>query len=204
MTPAGPIVAAAVQRRRGDPSYLMQILCEVQEALDWIAPETAEAIASQLRIPHTQVQSALQFYSFLYDKPRGAYRAAVFRQHHRPDAGQRRPLASICSNRLGVKRGEVSPDGLVSVDLTSCTGMCDQGPAMLVNNRAVTRLTARRIDEIGDLDARARRSRTSGRPSFSASRTTSGAPTRCSAGRSSRARRCARRSRAAARACSTR
>ena len=54
-------------------------------------------------------------------------------------------------SRLKLKRGEVSPDGLVSVDLTSCTGMCDQGPAMLVNNRAVTRLTARRVDEISDL-----------------------------------------------------
>ena len=52
--------------------------------------------------------------------------------------------------RLRLKRGEVSPDGAVSVDLTSCTGMCDQGPALLVNNRAVTRLTARRVDEICD------------------------------------------------------
>ena len=59
MMPADSIVAAAVERRRGDPTYLLQILREVQEALDWIAPETAEAIASQLRIPFTQVQSAL-------------------------------------------------------------------------------------------------------------------------------------------------
>ena len=53
--------------------------------------------------------------------------------------------------RLKLRRGEVSPDGAVSVDLTSCTGMCDQGPAALVNNRAITRLTARRVDEICDL-----------------------------------------------------
>ena len=53
--------------------------------------------------------------------------------------------------RLKLKRGEVSADGAVSVDLTSCTGMCDQGPALLVNNRPVTRLTARRVDEICDL-----------------------------------------------------
>ena len=41
--------------------------------------------------------------------------------------------------RFGVKRGEASADGLVSVDLTSCTGMCNQGPGMLVNNIAVPR-----------------------------------------------------------------
>ncbi|MGB9194692.1 MAG: NADH-ubiquinone oxidoreductase-F iron-sulfur binding region domain-containing protein, partial [Azonexus sp.] len=34
---------------------------------------------------------------------------------------------------------------------TSCTGMCDQGPALLVNNYAVAGLTATRIDEIAEL-----------------------------------------------------
>lgn len=33
-------------------------------------------------------------------------------------------------------------------DLTSCTGMCDRGPALLVNNRPITRLIVRRVDEI--------------------------------------------------------
>ena len=83
--------------------------------------------------------------------------------------------------RLKLKRGEVSPDGAVSVDLTSCTGMCDQGPALLVNNRAghpPDRAPRRR-----DLRPRARTAFRSpnGRRIFSASRTISAAPTPCSA-----------------------
>ena len=67
--------------------------------------------------------------------------------------------------------------------------MCDQGPALLVNNRAIPRLTPRRIDEICDLiRARSRRSRT-GRRIISRSRTTSAAPTCCSARPTSRDRR---------------
>ncbi len=150
MSSRDPIVAAVVEKYRGDPTYLVQILREAQEALDWIAPETAEAVASQLRIPPTQVQSALQFYSFLYDKPRGRYRL-LFSDNITDRMLGNLALFEHMLSRLKLKRGEVSPDGLVSVDLTSCTGMCDQGPAMLVNNRAVTRLTARRVDEICDL-----------------------------------------------------
>jgi [NiFe] hydrogenase diaphorase moiety large subunit len=45
----------------------------------------------------------------------------------------------------------MSEDGLVSIDTTSCTGLCDQGPAILVNGRAITRLTTARADEICDL-----------------------------------------------------
>ena len=98
----------------------------------------------------TRVESVVEFYSFLYDKPRGRYRILF------SDNITDRMLGSLALfehmlKRLKLRRGEVSPDGAVSVDLTSCTGMCDQGPAILVNNRAVTRLTARRVDEICDL-----------------------------------------------------
>jgi [NiFe] hydrogenase diaphorase moiety large subunit len=59
-------------------------------------------------------------------------------------------LRHMCE-QLWIERGKTSEDGLVSVDTTSCTGMCDQGPALLVNNYAVTRLTRQRVDEICEL-----------------------------------------------------
>jgi [NiFe] hydrogenase diaphorase moiety large subunit len=143
-------VAAAVAKYRGDESYLVQIVREAQASLGWIAPETVSEIATRLNIARTRVESVLQFYSFFYDKPRGAYRLLI------SDNVTDRMLGNLALferllDRLKVQRGEVSADGLVSVDLTSCTGMCDQGPALLVNNIAIPKLTARRIDEIVDL-----------------------------------------------------
>ena len=143
-------VIARVMLRRADPTDLLQILREIQEELGWISPETSRTVASRLGVPMTRVQSVVEFYSFLYDKPRGRYRILF------SDNITDRMLGSLglfehMLKRLRLKRGEVSPDGAVSVDLTSCTGMCDQGPAALVNNRAVIRLTARRVDEICDL-----------------------------------------------------
>jgi len=95
MSSRDPIVAAVVKKYRGDPTYLVQILREAQEALDWIAPETVEAIASQLSIPLTQVQSALQFYSFLYDKPVGQYRL-LFQTTSPTACSATSPCSSIC------------------------------------------------------------------------------------------------------------
>jgi [NiFe] hydrogenase diaphorase moiety large subunit len=65
-------------------------------------------------------------------------------------AGSRRLMRLLCE-RLDVQPGTPRGDGRVSVDTTSCTGMCDQGPALLVNGLAVTNLTAQRIDRIADL-----------------------------------------------------
>ena len=59
-------------------------------------------------------------------------------------------LQRLC-NSLGVMPGHTRADGRVSLHRTSCTGLCDQGPAGLINGRALTWLTARRADEIADL-----------------------------------------------------
>ena len=107
-------------------------------------------VAAALCIPVTRVQSVVQFYSFLYDRPRGRYRI-LFSDNITDRMLGNSALIEHMLKRLKLQRGQTSADGAVSVDTTSCTGMCDQGPAMLVNNRAVTRLTSRRIDEICEL-----------------------------------------------------
>jgi (2Fe-2S) ferredoxin len=59
-------------------------------------------------------------------------------------------LDALC-RKLWIEPGHLSEDGLVSVTTTSCTGLCDQGPAMLVNGRAIGQLSHRRINEIAEL-----------------------------------------------------
>jgi [NiFe] hydrogenase diaphorase moiety large subunit len=66
-------------------------------------------------------------------------------------AGSEALLARLCE-RLGVAPGEVDPQGRFSVDRCSCTGLCDQGPALLVNHhQVVTRLDEARVDRLADL-----------------------------------------------------
>ncbi len=147
-------VAAAVERHNSDPLNLVQIVRETQAALGWLSRETQGEIAERLKIPLDRVESVVTFYAFFYDKPRGAYRLLLSDNITDRMQGNQALLDRLLA-RFAIRRGEVSADGLVSVDLTSCTGMCDQGPAMLVNNTAVPRLSEARIDAIAELiDAR--------------------------------------------------
>jgi [NiFe] hydrogenase diaphorase moiety large subunit len=59
-------------------------------------------------------------------------------------------LTALCE-KLWVEKGRMSEDGLVSVDTTSCTGLCDQGPAILVNGRAIANITPQRLERIAEL-----------------------------------------------------
>jgi [NiFe] hydrogenase diaphorase moiety large subunit len=137
-------------RHGGAPTALLQILREAQEIEGWLPPATITTIAQRLDLPRARVEGVAGFYSFLHLAPAGRYRIRFSDNVTDRMAGSAALLDQLCS-ALWVERGKVSEDGLVSVDTTSCTGMCDQGPALLVNGYAVPRLTPERIREVAEL-----------------------------------------------------
>ncbi|MBL8477968.1 MAG: NAD(P)H-dependent oxidoreductase subunit E, partial [Sterolibacteriaceae bacterium] len=86
-------------------------------------------------------------YSFFHTRPRGQY--CVLWSDNITDRmlGNTDLMDAMCK-KLWLEPGRVSEDGLVSVNTTSCTGMCDQGPAVLVNYRAIPRMTQARLGEL--------------------------------------------------------
>ena len=144
------IVERIVSSYRRDPTCMVQILREVQEACDWIPPEAIDRMQTTLGVPRTKIEGVAGFYSFFYTRPRGKYRVLFSDNVTDRMLGSKALMDRLCMN-LWIERGKVSEDGLVSVGQTACTGMCDQGPALLVNNYAVAGLTATRIDEIAEL-----------------------------------------------------
>ena len=133
-----------------DPTQLLQILWEVQECAGYISPDIAAYLAQKLDIPFARIESVASFYSFLHLEPHGEYRVLFSDNVTDRMLGSQTLMERMCQ-QMWLQPGKVSEDGLVSINTTSCTGMCDQGPAMLVNGRAITRLTPQRIQEIGQL-----------------------------------------------------
>ncbi|MBU0752212.1 MAG: NAD(P)H-dependent oxidoreductase subunit E [Gammaproteobacteria bacterium] len=144
------IVPAILARHGHDATRLMQILRETQESLGWLAPETLTAIASGVGWPRAKVEGTAAFYSFFHLRPRGKY--CVLWSDNITDRmlGNRELMQALCE-KLWLEPGRLSEDGLVSVNTTSCTGMCDQGPAVLVNYRAVTRMDMARVEQMAEL-----------------------------------------------------
>ncbi|HUW39117.1 MAG TPA: NAD(P)H-dependent oxidoreductase subunit E [Rhodocyclaceae bacterium] len=148
--PVGAAVAATTARYRRDPNYILQMLREIQEACEWIPPEAIDGLQDTLHLPRTKIEGVAGFYAFLYMRPRGRYRVLFSDNITDRMLGNMELLRHMCE-QLWIERGKTSEDGLVSVDTTSCTGMCDQGPALLVNNYAIPRLDRQRVDEICEL-----------------------------------------------------
>ena len=144
------VLVPILDRYRRDPTQLVQILREAQDILSYLPPLALTHIAAGLDLPRARVEGVAGFYSFFHLEPVGRYRVLFSDNITDRMLGSGELMERLC-NKLWLERGKISEDGLVSVDTTSCTGMCDQGPALLVNGRALTRLSAERIDRICEL-----------------------------------------------------
>jgi [NiFe] hydrogenase diaphorase moiety large subunit len=154
---AGPVastdadIAQVLARHGCDPHALVQILRELQAAQGWLSRSCLCGVAASLGLTLADVEGVAGFYRFLHTSPVGRYRILFSDNVTDRMLGSETLLADLCQ-RLGVAPGHPRADGLVSVERTSCTGLCDQGPALLVNHhQVVTRLDANRVAELAAL-----------------------------------------------------
>jgi len=141
---------AILERHPHRAERLVQILTEVQADQGWVSPEAAEAVADWTGLPLARVQGVIGFYAFLSGQPQGRYRVLFADNITDRMQGSQALMRHLCE-KLWVEPGKVSTDGLVSVDITSCTGLCDQGPGLLVNGRAIPLASHARLDRIAAL-----------------------------------------------------
>ncbi len=129
------------------PQRLLPILRAIQNQYRHIPEQAIAMLVEELKVPRTQIVAVIEFYSFLHLTPQGRYDILISDSITDKMLGKEN-LLSYFANALQINVGEVRADGLVSLNNTSCTGMCDQGPAGLINGLALTRLDRPRIDQI--------------------------------------------------------
>jgi len=132
------------------PGHLLQYLYEIQYRYSCVPQQAIQLLAEKLSLTESHIHGVIGFYSFLHDAPRGGYDVLISDSITDHMLGSLNLLDALCT-KLGVTPGIPREDGRVTIDTTSCTGMCDQGPAMLINGWTVTRLDENRIDNIVDL-----------------------------------------------------
>lgn len=128
-------------------STLMPVLQEIQKKHNCISEYAMQIAADLLGIHPVEVYGVVSFYSFLYDKPHGRFVIRLC-QTISCDLTGKDKVAKQLENDLGIKFGETTPDGKFSLEWANCIGMCDKGPAMLVNDQAFAKVTPEKVHEI--------------------------------------------------------
>jgi len=117
-------------------SALMPILQSIQRKYKYISDFAQQEVAKLLNIHPVEVYSVISFYSFLHSKPQGRNIIRLC-QTISCDMVGKREVADAIKRELGINFGETTKDRRITLEYTNCVGMCEQGPAMIVNERVV-------------------------------------------------------------------
>lgn len=123
-------------------SGLLPALHVVQAAYGWIPEEAAAEVARSLKIPLADVHGVIEFYSLFYGEQVGRRFIRVCTD---PACGLKdadRLLGKIC-RQYGVEPGQTSSDLSVTIESSHCLGLCDQAPAVLVDDDAALNFSPR-------------------------------------------------------------
>ncbi len=112
-------------------SAVMPLLHLAQLQTGCVDRHAMREIAALLEMTETEIASIIGFYTLYHDKPEGKLRIQVCTDLPCALRGADKFLESLCSN-LGIKVGETTPDGLVTLEAVMCLAACDKAPMFQV------------------------------------------------------------------------
>jgi [NiFe] hydrogenase diaphorase moiety large subunit len=140
-------VTALVEKLGPGRSSLIPILADVKRRFHEIDAGSMQTIADVLDIHPVEVYSVASFYAFLHGASEGQYVIRLCGTLSCDFAGKD-AVAAALTDELGVGFDQTTDDGMFTLEWASCVGMCDQGPALLVNDQVHTRVTPETAREI--------------------------------------------------------
>ncbi|HLE50474.1 MAG TPA: NAD(P)H-dependent oxidoreductase subunit E [Anaerolineales bacterium] len=114
-------------------SAVMPLLYLAQRADGFITKQAMNEIAAILGVEPTEVGSIVGFYTLYSDKPVGTYRLQVCTDLPCALRGADEFLEKLCEN-LGIKVGQTTSDGLMTVEAVMCLAACDKAPLFQVQS----------------------------------------------------------------------
>lgn len=129
-------------------SALLPVLHLAQDSFGgWLSTETMDYVAELLNITPIEVYEVATFYSMYNLKPVGKYLFEVCQTGPCMLRGSDDIVAYI-SEKLGIKPGETTADGLFTLKTVECLGACGYAPMMQLGKHYRENLTKEKVDAI--------------------------------------------------------
>ena len=131
-----------------DRSALLPILQDLQEKYRYLSDLILQETAHTLGLHPVEVEGVASFYSFFKTKEQQGKYVIRLCQTISCDLDGKANVARQLENELGIKFGESTKDKMFTLEYTNCLGMCDQGPAMMINDRLFAKVTPAKVSKI--------------------------------------------------------
>jgi bidirectional [NiFe] hydrogenase diaphorase subunit len=127
------IVEATARRHGREPQALIETLHTVQESFGYLDETALRFVAGTLRVPLSRVYGAATFYHFFTLKPKGKHTCVVCTGTACYIKGAPALLDAV-EKTWGIRAGETTPDGKLSLLTARCLGSCGLAPAAVLDS----------------------------------------------------------------------
>jgi len=151
-------VLEILETYNNDPQQLIAVLLDIQTASgrNYVDKQWARLVSERLDVPLTKVYDVLTFYAMFSTEPRGACLIEICESAPCRFGGGAPNGAGLCAQQLvgwfeaatGIKIGETSADGKITLARTSCVGACDIGPVAKIGDDVFGNLDEVKVKEL--------------------------------------------------------
>jgi formate dehydrogenase subunit gamma len=138
---------AVIAPHQDRPGALLPIFHAVQEVFGYVPEEAIRLVAEMLNLSRAEVYGVVSFYHDFRHAPAGRHVLKLCRAESCQAMGSD-ALAARAEQKLGIKFGETTADGRVSLDAVYCLGLCALSPSAMLDGEVVARLDEAAVDEL--------------------------------------------------------
>lgn len=131
-------------------SAVMPSLYIAQQEEGYLTPMGLQTVAEVLNMTVDDVESVATFYTMYHQQPQGkkVIKVCTSISCYLRNCDE---LVDRLEKRLGVKRGETTPDGNYTLVTTECLASCGTAPVLQVNNQFVENVEPDMVDELVEI-----------------------------------------------------
>ena len=131
-------------------SAVLACLAIVQQEQGHITAESEQAVADYLGMPRIAVREVATFYNMFNLQPVGKYKITLCTNLSCQLQGAGQALKAL-EEKLGIRLGETTDDGLFTLQQCECMGACADAPVLLVNDRTMcSHMSDQRLTDLVD------------------------------------------------------
>ena len=136
-----------LEGRLSQPNQLIETLQDVQANYGYISKEAMQAVSKGLGVPLMEVYRVASFYKAFRLKPSGKNVLTMCMGTACHVRGSRL-LMDQATSQLGIKPGEMTTDGLFSIEHVNCLGACALGPIVTENGSCHHHMTPSKLRKL--------------------------------------------------------
>jgi formate dehydrogenase subunit gamma len=117
----------------------LPVLHALQEEFGFIPEEAVQLVATALNLSRAEIFGVVSFYHDFRRHPSGRHVVKLCGAEACQSMGGSQ-IAACAERRLGIRAGETTADGRVTLEHVYCLGLCAVAPSAMIDGRLVGRL----------------------------------------------------------------